>query len=295
MMAIMTRVNQYRGLNAHFQSDMQTVMTRRERAQQANDWVSFHANYLVNVADALNDILPDGYIARPEKSLQISLEDPDSDDALDHAAPMTSPTVVFSRLAELYPEMPHKPPIAVVIYADDDPITRIELLSPANKPPKGSYRHTYQANRDLTILSEQALIELDYLHESYPVIRKLPRYPRQNHAYPYQIIVSNPRQTAAVGQVQVFGFHVDDPVPVVGVPLLKDDLLPFDFGEVYHTTFRRGRWGHRTDYSQLPPRLETYSDEDQLRIRQRMAMVQAAQAQGLDLEKGHFDESVLVK
>ena len=56
------------------------------------------------------------------------------------------------------------------------PITRIELLSPANKPP-GSHHEQYMVKRLETLKSGLRLVELDYLHESHPVIQALPSYP----------------------------------------------------------------------------------------------------------------------
>ena len=48
---------------------------------------------------------------------------------------------------------------------DDKPITRIELLSPSNKP-NGSHYQKYISKRQYTLRSQLNLVEIDYLHEN---------------------------------------------------------------------------------------------------------------------------------
>jgi hypothetical protein len=64
-------------------------------------------------------------------------------------------------------------------------VTRIELLSPANKPP-GSYFRQYLAKREETVLSGVNLVEIDYLHQRRSPLALIPDYTRREaNSYPY--------------------------------------------------------------------------------------------------------------
>jgi len=154
-------------------------------------------------------------------------------------------------------------------------VTRIELLSPANKPP-GSYYRQYLAKRDETLLAGINLVEIDYLHERRSPLAILPDYTRQEpHAYPYHILVSRPYPSLADGQTAIYGFRVDDPIPAIAIPLAGEDSVTLDLNAVYNHTFSSNlTYGLRiVDYEQPPPGFETYDAEDQQHIRSRMAAV----------------------
>src|SRR5256885_17226605 len=69
-MAVHIKKNQYRGVNAHLHSTLQTPGT----ASQSSSWRSFHEQHVIHITDALNAQLPEGYIALNEPSLQILSE-----------------------------------------------------------------------------------------------------------------------------------------------------------------------------------------------------------------------------
>jgi hypothetical protein len=82
---------------------------------------------------------------------------------------------------------------------------------------------------------------------------------------------------------------VDAAMPIIDIPLSGDDVVTVDFGKVYDQTYSSlGFYSYRVDYQQYPIHLETYADEDQTRIVNRMQAVQAAHAQGINLEQGPF-------
>jgi hypothetical protein len=67
-----------------------------------------------------------------------------------------------------------------------------------------------------TIVSGINVVEIDYLHQSSSPIKILPSYPeREKEACPYMILVSNPHSTLNEGVTKIFGFRVDDPIPLV--------------------------------------------------------------------------------
>ncbi|RMF77508.1 MAG: DUF4058 family protein, partial [Chloroflexi bacterium] len=271
-MAIRSRRNQYRGINAHLHSYLQ---------QSPGRWESFHAEHIADLRRAIDAVLPAGYYVLSEQSLQLmeivaGIPERPTRTKLDvgiyqgqeYAAQrpiatgvVAEPTDTFTVAATLTADDYFQ---SVVIYqqtADDDlqPVTRIELLSLANKPP-GSHALTYAIKRSETLKSGINLIELDYLHERRSPIAVLPSYPDGDaDAYPYMILVSNPHPTIETGQTQLYGFHVDDTLPTISIPLAENDVVTFDFDAVYQTTFFDNRYyGERVvDYATEPVNFET--------------------------------------
>jgi hypothetical protein len=95
--------------------------------------------------------------------------------------------------------------------------------------------------------------------------------------------------TFEAGLATTYAFHVDEPIPILGIPLAGQDTLELDFGAVYNRTFKSlTAYGQRVDYERLPEHFERYSPADQERIRRRMTAVAEAQARGLNLDDGPF-------
>ena len=83
----------------------------------------------------------------------------------------------------------------------------------------------------------------------------------------------------------MYGFAVDDPVPLVPLPLAGSDQIVFDAGAVYNHTFELDDYAQLVvDYSQQPERIQTYNERDRARIQQRMRAIQVAHAQDIDLD-----------
>jgi len=153
-------------------------------------------------------------------------------------------------------------------------VTRVELLSPANKP-SGSHCSQYLVKRQETLEARLRLVEIDYLHETPPVLHIIPSYvERAPNSLPYTIIISDPRPTPQEGPTNVYGFGVDEPIPALEIPLDGKDTVRLDFGAVYKQTFKNMRvFRFIADYRRDPDRMETYHSADQERIRQRMAAI----------------------
>jgi hypothetical protein len=288
-MPIHLRDNQYRGVNAHLQSFLQTP---------GKGWEMFHAAHITHLTDVIDALLPDGYYVLNEKSLQLSTLDfetgergisrtrPDMSIYGEPIAPSSSfgigsmPTATLPLMKIIVEDDPL--PSTIIYKAESDgqmiPVTRLELLSPGNKPPGTHYRQ-YFLKRNETLESGINLIEIDYLHETRLPTSFLPSYPdHESGAYPYAILVSRPGYPGARGSTLVYGFHVDDSMPYIAIPLAGDDTITIDFGAVYNTTFSRNRYygAVAVDYEQLPVRFDTYTPDDQARIRERMNSVIAS-------------------
>jgi hypothetical protein len=277
MMAIHSDKNLYSGINAHLNSDL-----------QEEGWQSFHNAHVIHICEVLKPLLPPNYYAISERSLQVS-EYVDAIPSTSQTRPDVSvfqrrssptgarimsvaqPTLEFP-LSEMLPD-DEDGLASVGIYRLENRklpgklVTRIEILSPANKPPH-DYHRDYLRLRLETLRAGVSLVELDYLHWSAPLLDFLPSYRnRDEGAYPYMIFVSDARPTPKRGQFRAYGFGVDVPIPKIALPLADEDTVEVDFNLVYNQTFEYSALFALTiDYAQDPPHFERYSPEDRARI-----------------------------
>lgn len=304
-MSVTSKVNQYWGVNAHLHSHLQNT---------AGAWEEFHTAHLVDLARTIETQLPPGYRVRLERSLQIRDYHPDTGEKIYRPKPditiievgsvartgipfgsaLATPTAIFP-VIETLPEQDEAEYLRSLVIHEmvggemGKPVTRIELLSPTNKPP-GDGAEQYIAKRDTALRSGLPLVEIDYLHESASPIRSIPSYPNgQAGSYPYTIAVTDPRPSLPDGQAFVYGFRVDDPIPAVAIPLSGEEFLPFDFGVPYHQTFSSlSSFYEAADYEQRPVHFHRYHPVDQERILKRQAAILEALRRGQKLEDGPF-------
>ena len=129
----------------------------------------------------------------------------------------------------------------------EQPVTAIELLSPANKRP-GEERQKYLEKRAAYLQSGVHLIEIDLL-------RHWPRMPLEGQfsACDYLVMVSNADERP-ICTVWLIG--VRQTLPVISVPLLQPDPpVLLDLGEALRTAYARARYDLRLNYAQsaTPP------------------------------------------
>lgn len=279
--------NAYVGLNPHLMSLFQTPSTE----DMTSTFPPFHTDHITNIKDTLNIRLPRTYIAISESSLQIKARQSDYDPFVRDSRPVPDvaiyqqrPTTSHAAVSMATPPALHleleleelQQMMGIAIYeikvgehrVYGKPLVRIELLSPANMPGE-SYDAAYQQNRTKTLLAGTPLIEIDYLHEYPSPIIGVPNYPHDKGSKPYYIALSNPK----VKGVDVYLFGLDEPIPIVPIPLAGDEVLNFDFGEPFAFTWERSRFGTFIDYEHEPYRVDTYSPADQAKIRQKMAEI----------------------
>ncbi len=288
-MPIFLRENQYNGVNAHLHSAIQTP---------GGGWESFHAAHITHLTEIIDTLLPEGYYVLNEKSLQLSTFNLETEEkGISRTRPdlgiyqdqtgfkrhlsetASAPTLTLPIVKTILEEDPLN---AVVIYRaeparDEIPVTRIELLSPGNKPV-GAHYPQYITKRNETLDSSINLVEIDYLHETRSPVWGLPSYPdHETGSFPYSIIVSNPHPSVREGRTEVYGIGIDESIPHIRVPLDANDTITVDFGTAYNLTFSRNRYysTRMVDYEQLPLRFETYAETDQQRIKARMQTVHA--------------------
>lgn len=291
-MTIQSERNLYPGINPHLNSFFQ---------QPDGGWESFHTQHIVNIGNLMDAMLPRPYYAVTEKSLQIGAYVPDEEiekliktsrtipdisiykhgasSNAPEASVISTPTMAIP-VTETFAD--EESLTAVVIYrlrdgkAPGNPITRLELLSPGNKP-NGHHYLNYLTKRQESLKSGLRLVEIDYLHESRPVLHQIPSYPdRQENAFPYTIIVSDPRPTLNEGLTLVYGIKIDEALPKINIPLAGSDVLTFDFGVAYATSFQSQKlFSMLVDYEQEPVNFDRYHPRDQAYIRSRMQEIAA--------------------
>jgi hypothetical protein len=291
--------NQYAGINAHLHS----------RYQTEGGWNNFHTRHIVHIADVMAaKLLPMGYVARVEDSLQIRrLGDAPVWFRADVAVYPTGTTasrmttsrnltdtefIPLLELMESDDDIDDRPFPAVAVYSArqpyETPVAWLELLSPSNKGATADAAAYRDKRRDL-LETGIVFVELDYLHHTPPTFPKIPAYFTDESVqtgFPYHIVVLAPRPSYRDGEAQVIGFDVDTAVPSVDIPLMDADVLSFDFGAAYRKTFEEGVFGYDLDYRALPLAFDRYSLNGKTRIARRMLAVLEAAAAGLDLEAG---------
>lgn len=279
--------NPYRGINAHLNSRLQNT---------PEGWLEFHSFHVIHIAETLNTTLPPHYVVSAEKSFQIRAFD--AEDQIEvrrkvrpdatiferssssrskamFSLVATEPTLTLSADEALDDETNYLTAVSIRTLNDDSEMGKVvawlELLSATNKPG-GTGALQYNQKRIATISGGLVLIELDYLHQSRPVMARLPAYvDHEAGAYPYWITLTDPRPTPHEGKLNVFGFRVDDPMPIIDIPLLNEEHVTVDFGAIYQHTFISNRmFSYRADYDVLPDQFETYHAGDQARIRECM-------------------------
>ncbi|GAB4528344.1 MAG: DUF4058 family protein [Anaerolineae bacterium] len=271
--------NVYRGINAHLHSNF----------QHGGDWADFHGSHIIDLRRALQAVLPvsSGYGVVAERSLQLAYSDDTSEwfrsrsrpdvtvylrepeTSLPIVAEMATPTLVFSARLVDFEEEDEVMALVITQIGTTRVVARIELLSPANKPP-GSHAEQYRNKRQDTLASGIHLVEIDYLHERRSPLLPIPDYPRRaSGAFPYSISISN----AKTNLTEVYGLRVDDPLPSLPIPLLNKDVVLLDFASAYKTTYNGNNLYAQAlvDYEKHPLNFESYDAEDQARIEAVMA------------------------
>ena len=313
-MSITSAINQYQGINAHFQSYAQNTY---------DGWSPFHSQYIADLTRAIGKSLRGtGYIVDPQRSLQIKRQDietgtqftqaprPDvvirrnpqaGSASIQVSGSVATPMIAQKNLDQAY-FSPQEEPYemhAIVIRRDETEVARIEILSPTNKR-HGHERREYIEKRADTLRTGVVLVEVDYLHETPSLTIGLPDYlAGEPDARPYTISVIDPREQADL-QKAVYGFGIDEPLMPIPIPLLGKDMVSVDFGGIYTETFNSlETFATSADYSRTPAGFETYTRADQFAIWARMLAIADARRAGINLDTlttplpAKFDEPAL--
>ncbi len=129
-------------------------------------------------------------------------------------------------------------------------VTAIELLSPANKRPGSQGREAYLRKRETLLASTAHLLEIDLLRRG----KRLPLEPPPPPAHYYVVLSRADRRPEA----EVWPIRLQEPLPVVPVPLLSPDPdVSLDLGAALRTVYDSAGYDLDVDYTADPfPPLE---------------------------------------
>jgi hypothetical protein len=294
-MPIHAKTNLYPGVNAHLNSFLQ---------QPRGNWTSFHHGHIEHLRDAIEQALPQNYYADSERSLQIrgqglwnDLDVNIQPDVTIFGTGTASPS--GARAAQAMPESTLTLSLWDTLENDDDyltsivvyqvdagfppgkPLTRIEVLSPANKPGS-SYHRAYMYKRAEALRSGIALVEIDYLDQTKPLLPQIPSY-RDGviGAYPYMVLIANPHEPVEERTLRIDRFGVTEALPIVSIPVAGIEDISLDLGAVYNRTIESRRaWINAVDYATDPVDFDRYHPDDQARIRALLEAIRRERGEG---------------
>jgi hypothetical protein len=123
-------------------------------------------------------------------------------------------------------------------------VTVLEILSPFNKCYSQG-RKDYIEKRQWVLRSQTNLVEIDLLRAGEPMPLR-----RKTVHTDYRILVS---RGATRPRAKLFTFNVRQPIPVIPIPLLPQDVEPeLDLGALVHALYNRARFDLRLNYSKPP-------------------------------------------
>ena len=226
-------------------------------------WPNVHGRLIVAIADALSPQLLPIYqpiieeavyrvdsplsqqssviVGVPDVAIQkTGREAEQKEAAVALAEPIASPVVVELPVPATFRQRF----IEIRNTANQEVVTVIEVLSPANK--RGEGRARYQQKRSRILESQTNLVEVDLLHKGKP----MPTV-RGDVASHYRILVSSVQQRP---QALSYPFNLSQPLPQVPLPLREGDLEPVvDFQALLDQVYERSGYAFSIDYS-LPPK-----------------------------------------
>ena len=136
--------------------------------------------------------------------------------------------------------------VEIRMTGDEELVTVIEILSPANKRAGHDDCREYQRNRLALLRSSVHLVEIDLLRggERPPLTVPMP-------AAPYYAVVSRAEIRPTV---DVWPIQLAEPLPLLPVPLMEPDPdTPLDLAAAFASVYERGPYARVIDYHEPPP------------------------------------------
>ncbi|MEM9148931.1 MAG: DUF4058 family protein [Cyanobacteria bacterium P01_F01_bin.3] len=242
--------------------------------EQPAFWSSFHTRLIVAIADTLAPLIRPNYYVEvetrtymdtPEGEILVGIPDAI---VLSESGAVTEPnkslmTAENIAIALKRPPVPVTLPMPIEVkeryleiraVQDDQVITVIEVLSPANKRP-GKGRDAYEAKRLDVLGSASHLVEIDLLRgdASLPI-------DGFNESSDYYVLVSTSEQRPVA---QLYPFGIRETLPTFLMPLQQaDETIAIDMQPIFEGVIERASYDTRIDYTQ-PLRSPSLSIEDQ--------------------------------
>lgn len=238
-------------------------------------WPDFHARFVPYCCDALNERLPDSYIARLEE--QCRVVGGTEEDAIDRrpdvaveawsgpagwSGPATpeSTAILEPQVATLPTVWTEEREVWVEVrwLPENRLVTVIELLSPTNKAP-GSGFYEYQAKRREFLRERIHIVEIDLLLNG----RRLPMKSGLPPGDYYALVSRAERRPHS----DVYAWSVRRTLPTIPIPLLPPDPdAQIDLEAIFQTAYERGKYARVLRYQDeltapLRPEDKTWAQE----------------------------------
>jgi len=229
-----------------------------------------HTQFLAEAQALLQPQLRPKYVARLERHLTEgaawgleleggSLEGKEPDLVVvrgPHGGPAPSEAAVLARPSATQIETISPEELAlrkqrrIVVYVNSRPriaVAAIELLSPSNKERGSLGQRRYLEKRGSALHSGLHWVEIDLLRQGerppVPVELKTP--------FDYMVYVA--QATITGWKHQAFAWPLQDPLPVIPIPLLGADQASLDLGACFHRSYDRTAADDEADYGADPP------------------------------------------
>jgi Protein of unknown function (DUF4058) len=200
-------------------------------------WRDLHTSMITYCRDALNEVLPENYIAQIEEQLRLVSPGPLARPAVTSSATLEPVTIPLlngdvEEIHDMWIEIRNLPELNLV--------TVIEILSPTNKT--GAGRVEYLDKRDDYIDLPVNLVELDLLVGGRRLPMKKPMPPGDCYA-----LVARAQRRP---DCDVYAWSIRQPLPTIPIPLkLVDSDVLLNLVDSFALAYQRGRYSRTIDYS----------------------------------------------
>lgn len=228
-------------------------------------WKSVHSLLISIITLALNNTLPDAFVARPEGRSYIlpnhDLVYPDailvrspSDDAIPPLGSVgtAAQATTLPLLFEYTTQETNEPYVTILSVDSEEVVTIIEVLSPTNKAPESTGREEYLRKQREILRSPTHLLEIDLLRSGAHSVAIGREAVLSQTQYDYLVSLRRAGDERK-SRFAVWAWSVRDVLPVVTVPLLPGWAdVPLDLQAVWDDTYRGGRWDKTINYRNAP-------------------------------------------
>ncbi len=228
-------------------------------------WKSVHSLLISIITLALNNTLPEAFVARPEGRSYIlpnhDLVYPDailvrspSDDATPPIGSVStvSATTTLPLLFEYTMQEIDEPYVTILSVDSEEVVAVIEVLSPSNKAPESTGREEYLKKQRDILRSPTHLLEIDLLRSGAHTVAIGREAVLAQTEYDYLASLRRAGDERK-SRFAVWAWSVRDTLPTIAVPLLPGWAdVTLDLQAVWNDTYRGGRWDKTINYRHAP-------------------------------------------
>jgi len=229
-------------------------------------WPDVHQSLITYIRDALQPQIRPRYLARMGERVYVTAP-PQTlvPDVLlvrrrmrETLAPYTVPTRATLPIVVTVPTIEQREPFIEIVHAgNQEVVTVIEVLSPANKSA-GAGRAQYREKQQQILASGVNLVEIDLLASGQPIVA-LPTEALTTLP-PHRYLVCVHRATNHY-RFEMYPIALPHPLPPVRVPLREPDAdVVFDLQEIFSHCYANGGYASLIDYRR-PPRAPLSAQE----------------------------------